>query len=181
MTTIKYLGITPYSGPLNIYYTTDMVTVFLLDSIQQVNFVNQNDTIQIVSPILFDSLNGFIGGNNIVVVWSSGNAITPADSLWSPLHLKVMAGIHETNLSSSFTIYPTLAKDFITIEYLENIFPNKIFITDVSGRIMKVVSPSSDSKNKIKINTSELTSGIYFLDILLPDRQRVVSKFVKTD
>ena len=57
----------------------------------------------------------------------------------------------------------------------------KIFIKDVSGKIINVTTPSIENKNRIKIKTSELNSGIYFLDILLPDKQRVVSKFIKAD
>ena len=182
-TTVKYLGTTPYSGPLFIYYTTDTLNftpVIQLDSVQ-VNFMNQNDTIQIVSPILFDISNGFLGGNGIVVVWSSGNGIVPVDSLRSPIYLKIQSSINETISISSFSIYPTISKDLITIEYLKNILPMKIFIKDVSGKIINVTTPSIENKNRIKIKTSELNSGIYFLDILLPDKQRVVSKFIKAD
>ena len=180
--TIKYTGASQYIGPIGIYYTTDTSNFF------PTGFYNYpqaalfpNDTLQINFSIAFDTAY-FQGGNNIVVVWSSGNSIAPADSLWDGIYLKTTgAGIHENDLSSAFTIYPTLVKDFISIESIENILPKKIFITDISGRIIKVVSPAQESKTRIRVNVSELDSGIYFLDILLPDKQRVVSKFVKTD
>jgi hypothetical protein len=131
--------------------------------------------------INFDTTN-FTGGNNIVVVWSSGNAKAPADSVHDSVYLCTSsAGVNENLLLPDFTIYPTLTNDFIIIESSEQYFPKKIFIEDISGRIIKIVSPSPDAKNQIKINTSELTSGIYFVDFLLPDKQRYVSKFVKAD
>jgi len=174
--------ITSYSGFVNIYVSTDTIafSVASLCSIPQI-IIPASDSITITCNINFDSTY-FNGGNNIVVVWSSGNAIAPADSFQTNVYLKTTgAGVHETNLSSIFTIYPTLAKDFIMIESSENILPKKIFIEDVTGRIISAITPSVDSKNRIKINTSELNSGIYFLDMLLPDKQRIVSKFVKTD
>jgi hypothetical protein len=124
----------------------------------------------------------FHSGGNIVVVWSSGNARTAADSIRAHVYLNPStAGVHETNMISAFKIYPSPTQDFINVEYSESIVPVKIFIEDVSGRIINAISPSRDSKNQIKINTSGLNAGIYFLDILLPDKQRVISKFVKEE
>lgn len=179
---VRNLDTAAYSGYINIYYTTDTVTFspVLFCTIQ--NFILPGfDSVQTSCTINFDSTY-FNNGDNIVVVWSSGNAKAPADSVWVNIYLdSTGAGVHDINLSSAFTIYPTLTKDFINVEFTRKNFPKKLFIEDVSGRIIKVVSPSPDNRNQIKINTSELNSGIYFLDILLPDKQRVVSKFVKAD
>ena len=180
---VKNLDTSTYSGYINIYYTTDTATFspVSLCTLQNVVLLGL-DSIQTTCTISFDSTY-FNWGNNIVVVWSSGNAKVAADSVWTNVYLdSTGAAVHEKDLSSSFRIYPTITNDFIFIESVEkNILPKKIFIEDVTGRIVKVVSSSFDSQNRIKINTSEFNSGIYFLDILLPNKQRVVSKFVKMD
>lgn len=177
---IKNLDSTSYTGFVNISvsHDTNSFSVASLCSIPQVTIAGF-DSVQNTCNITFDSIY-FNTGSNIVVVWSSGNAKMPADTAWTTVLLNP-AGVHETNLASAFTIYPSLAKDFITIESSENTLPKKIFITDVSGRIIKVISPAQESKTRIKINVAEFNSGIYFLDILLPNKQRIVSKFVKTD
>ena len=181
---IKNLDTAAYSGYINVYYSTDTITF------SPVSFCSINnlllaglDSVQTNCNITFDSTY-FNPGNNIVVVWSSGNAKMAADSIKHKIYLNPSpaGGVHDINLFSSFSIYPTISSDFIFIELLEkNIQPKKIFIEDFTGRIVKVVSSSIDSNNRVKVNTSELNSGIYFLDILLPDKQRFVSKFVKTD
>ena len=179
--TVKNIDTALYSGSIYFWIATAQTNFSPIQFcfIQQVT-LQPNDSVQQACTINFDTTN-FIGGNNIVVVWSSGTAKAPADSIHDSVYLcSTGAGVHEAKLSD-FRIYPTLAKDFIMIESLENILPKKIFITDVSGRILKIVSPSPENQNRIKVNVSELTSGIYFLDILLPNKQRVVSKFVKTD
>jgi len=180
--TVKNIDTASYSGSIFFWigtaYTGFNPIQFCF--IQQIT-LQPNDSVQQGCVINFDSTN-FTGGNNIVVVWSSGNAKAPADSIYDSVYLcGTGAGIHENNLGPAFIIYPTLAKDFITIGSSENALPKNIFIEDVTGRIIRIVTPSLESRNRIKVNVSELNSGIYFLDILLPDKQRVVSKFVKAD
>ena len=181
--TVKNVGTASYTGPIDIYFTTPNTNFFPVPlCVIQATTLNPNDSIQTFCSMYFDTTN-FVGGGNIVVVWSSGNSIAPADSVWDSVYLKTTgAGIHEKYLSSHFKIYPTISSDFIFVESAEkNLIPNKIFIEDVSGRIVAVISPSIDSKNLIKINTGGLNNGIYFMDILLPDKQRIISKFVKSE
>ncbi|MBI4931383.1 MAG: T9SS type A sorting domain-containing protein [Bacteroidetes bacterium] len=180
--TMKNIDTASYSGSIFFWIGTAQTnfTPIQFCFIQQIT-LQPNDSVQQGCVINFDSTN-FTGGNNIVVVWSSGNNKAQADSIQDLVYLcGTGAGIHENKLSPSFTIYPTLAKDFITIESPENVLPKKIFIEDVTGRIIGIVTPSQESKIRIKLNVADLNSGIYFLDILLPNKQRVVSKFVKTD
>lgn len=179
---VKNLDTASYSGYINIYYSTDTAAFTPVQLCSLQNFVLAGlDSVQTTCTIFFDSTY-FHNGNNIVVVWSSGNARMPADSVWTNVFLdSTKADVRETNFASAFIVYPTLTNDFITIEDLKNNIPKKIFIEDVTGRIIEIVSTPLESKNRIKINTSELKNGIYFLDILLPDKQRVVSKFVKVN
>jgi len=179
--TVKNIDTASYSGSIYFWIGTAQTnfTPIQFCFIQQI-ILQPNDSVQQGCTINFDSTN-FTGGNNIVVVWSSGNAKAPADSIHDSVYLcGAGAGVRETKLSD-FTIYPTLANDFINVEFSKTISPMKIFIEDISGRIIRVVTPAAESKSQIKINTSELNSGIYFLDILLPDKQRIVSKFFKAD
>ncbi len=179
---IQNLDTSTYSGYINIYYTTDTVAFspVLFCTINNI-FLAGLDTLRTSTcNITFDTTY-FHLANNIVVVWSSGNAKVAADSVWHTVYLKPSeAGVHEIDIASAFMIYPTAATDFIFIEPLQkNLLPKKIFIEDVTGRIVSVAA--FDSKDQIRINTSELKSGIYFLDVLLPDKQRMISKFIKTD
>ena len=180
--TVRNKGTTPYSGFLDVNFSTDNgITLGGLCNIPQVTLTpNGGDSVSGTCVIFIDSTT-FQPGNNIVVVWSSGNGRTAIDTVKDSIFVNSTAGVNENDLSSAFTIYPSVTKDIINVETSGNILPIKIFIEDISGRIIKVISPSSGSRKHIQINTSELKSGIYFLDILMPDRRRAVSKFVKVE
>jgi hypothetical protein len=181
--TVRNINPVTYTGILNINFSTMTDTTPVLGcTTQTVSLtLNANDSVRVACTITFDSVH-FQQGDNIVVVWSSGTLRTQVDSVWAHIYLNPStAGVHETGPGSAFKIYPSPTQDIINVEFSGNIVPLKIFIEDVSGRIIKAVSPSHDNKKQIKINTSELNTGIYFLNILLPDKQRVISKFVKEE
>lgn len=174
----------PYSGYINVYFSTDTITFapFMVCSIPSVS-LNPNDTILTNCWISFDSTY-FNSGSNIVVVWSSGNAKFAADTVWDSVYIvSQTAGIHENVLNSSFSIFPSLAKDIITIKLNRSKLPNdlirKIKITDVFGRTI-FVEPFADKEGQ-KINVEHLPHGLYFLELLYGDRKRAVQKFVKAD
>ena len=180
---IKNVGSTPYTGPITTYYTDSLNNFLpvLLCGITQTT-LNPGDSVPCSSLIYIDSTHFHVGPNNIVVVWSSGNARLAADSVWKKINiLPLGAGINETNEYSGISVYPSPAKDFILVEFKESVLAPKIYISDPLGRVISTASFIPDGKNRIRINTSELNNGIYFLDILLPDKQRMVSKFVKAE
>ncbi|WBV61942.1 T9SS type A sorting domain-containing protein [Chryseobacterium camelliae] len=67
---------------------------------------------------------------------------------------------HENNIKNNISIYPNPAIDFVTISHLPN--ETTISIYDMSGR--KIFSKKY-SEAKVSINTSQLTSGTYILQI----------------
>ena len=182
--TIQNVGGQPYSGYINIYYSTDTVTFspFMFCSIPAVS-LNPHDTISTSCLISFDSTY-FNPGSNIVVVWSSGNGKFAADTIWDSIYIvSQTAGVHENDLNNSFTIFPSPAKDLITLKLNKSKLPKplirKIKVTDVFGR-SRYVEPFADKEDQ-KINVEHLPVGIYFLELLYANDKRVVQKFVRLD
>jgi hypothetical protein len=171
-----------YSGYINIYYSTDTVTYSPVQFCTISNIMlNGLDSVDQTCTINFDSVY-FHTGDNIVVVWSSGGAKAAADSVRRHIYLKTStAGIHEDGLASLFTVYPTLANNYLFLESSRAVLPEKIFITDVSGRIVSAPTTTADSKNRMRIQTGNLKAGVYFLHAILPDKSRFISKFVKAE
>ncbi|MGH2667429.1 T9SS type A sorting domain-containing protein [Flavobacterium sp.] len=66
-------------------------------------------------------------------------------------------------LFSKIAVYPNPASDFIMISNTSNIEINEVNIVDVNGRTVKLFNPKSDQD--VKMNISDLTAGIYFMDI----------------
>jgi Secretion system C-terminal sorting domain len=65
--------------------------------------------------------------------------------------------------SSKFSISPNPANDFVNISNSENIKVSSVKITDLNGRVVK--QSSFDSVSDIKMNVSDLSSGIYMMNI----------------
>lgn len=183
--TIVNVGNLSYTGPISINFSTQKTgfTPILLCTPVSLTF-NPNDSIQLTCAILFDTTN-FQIGNNIVVIWSSGNGIAPADSVWDKVYLKPQtSGVHDLNLNSSLSVYPTLTKDFLFVELKTNavdntLFPEAVRVTDIFGRRIYKMETVRSGKNKIQINTSALSSGFYLLEISLPENRKMTAKFIR--
>lgn len=176
---IKNLDSAIYTGFVNISvsHDTNSFSVASLCSIPQIT-VAGFDSIQNTCNITFDSTY-FNTGNNIVVVWSSGNAKMPADTAWTNVFLNP-AGVHEISNSPLFAIHPSLASSFVQIELTtQEICLEKIRILDVFGReVHSVVISKREKKNLVDI--SSLRSGVYFLEVS-SGNLRNTRKFVKID
>ena len=178
---VKNTDTASYTGFINVYVSADTsaFSVANLYTNQQATIAGL-DSIQFTCNILFDSTY-FNGGNNIVVVWSSGNAIAPSDSIWSNVYLKTTgAGVHEIINALSFSLHPSIASSFIQIESAkqETSF-EKIRILDVFGREISSIAVSKKEKES-RVGVSSLPNGIYFLEVS-SGNLRSTKKFVKMD
>jgi hypothetical protein len=117
-----------------------------------------------------------LAGNAITVLASgflspSTNSNGPAFGLWValasggnliPLPLYIASSIEENNaLSNLISVYPNPFNDQVKINNETNI-SLEISILDVMG---KVVSSDKSNSSIINFNTSELTQGIYFINV----------------
>ncbi len=81
--------------------------------------------------------------------------------------------IHTSGNTSSISVYPNPANEYLTIEL--NTIPAQINITDIQGKVLKTLTTNS---NRTMVNISELPSGVYFLNT--SDNFNITSKmFIK--
>jgi len=80
-------------------------------------------------------------------------------------------------LSSKFSVYPNPSNGIINLTNSESIQVSQIEITDLNGRIVKTVN-TADTFNDIQINVSDLSSGVYMMNIN-SDQGKAVKKIVK--
>lgn len=81
--------------------------------------------------------------------------------------------VEETELQNLITIYPNPATDVINLESQTNL--ESITVYDVHGR--QIVTQLT-STNQTKINVSQLSKGVYFLNIKTTDGEQT-TKFIK--
>jgi hypothetical protein len=78
--------------------------------------------------------------------------------------------------SNKFSTYPNPATNSVTVANNDNILLTNIVITDINGRNVKEVKVNNVSETEI--NISDLTSGIYFMNIDT-DNGKAVKKIIK--
>jgi hypothetical protein len=78
--------------------------------------------------------------------------------------------------SGEITLYPNPADDFITLT-LNNEHPEKVIITDVFGRMVKIQSFEGEYK-QCKVSISDLQSGLYAITVY-SDKQVYSLKFIR--
>lgn len=79
-------------------------------------------------------------------------------------------------LASKFSVYPNPVKDVISISNTDNVLVNGITISDLNGRMVKQIKYNNISD--IQINVSDLSSGIYMMNIS-SDKGTATKKIVK--
>jgi len=86
-----------------------------------------------------------------------------------------VAGL-DKNLAAKLAVYPNPTSSFINISNGENILLNDVQITDINGRTVKSLKLNGVSETQI--NVSELSSGVYMMNIS-SDMGTTTKKIVK--
>lgn len=78
--------------------------------------------------------------------------------------------------SNKFSAYPNPAKETVTISNNDSILLTDVSITDINGRTVKTIKVNNLSE--VQVNVSELTAGIYFMNVNT-DSGKAVKRFIK--
>lgn len=77
---------------------------------------------------------------------------------------------------SDFVMYPNPAREFVQIRLQNNEMIENIKISDVLGKVVKYVGSVSD--NQTTLSTSDLTSGIYIIEVVTANNSKISKKLV---
>jgi hypothetical protein len=77
---------------------------------------------------------------------------------------------------NQFSVTPNPANDIIAVANSNNILINSIKIVDLNGRVVKQINVNNVANTQI--NVSDMTSGIYFMNII-SDQGTVTKKIIK--
>lgn len=78
--------------------------------------------------------------------------------------------------ANNFSTYPNPANNFLNLSVKNGLTVNEVTMVDINGRTVKRITNTLDSE--MEINVSELTSGVYLLNVKT-DEGVATSKFVK--
>lgn len=151
-------------------YITESATVFNQNWYHTYASANNIDTITTTAQINFVNAFTQLGNTPDYRLAASSTASTGA-TFTSPAFVGGFTGISEVNsvVKNSFILYPNPASENTTIAFdiVEN---NKVsvFVYDVLGNLVSIVSQNNSfekGNNTISLNTSNLSSGIYYISL----------------
>ena len=152
--------------PVNVLLTAGITPVYL-----------GNDTV--ISNI--DSLLLDAGAGYTTYLWSTGDTTQTIWAMQGTYSVTVTGGVsgcsysdaivinspvalYTTFSNDEISIYPNPAHNKLTVSAAESVMKNSTFrITDIQGRIHKVIS--SNGQSHVNINLDDLSEGLYYLQI----------------
>jgi hypothetical protein len=90
-------------------------------------------------------------------------------------------GINENVLyNANISLYPNPTTGHVNLRSIGDVFQGdvQVLVTDIQGRVITQITESFNGGNLVQFNMSNLTHGIYFVNILADDGKRAVKKLI---
>ena len=113
-------------------------------------------------------------GNN----WSDNSLLGDLELVGGPYYVD---GLDEHVLyNANVVLYPNPAQDFVNIRVKGDAFTAQadVYISDIQGRVITKTNANFKTGRQVQISTSNLTTGIYFVNIMSKDGKRAVKKLI---
>lgn len=150
---------------------TGQPTWRLNTSTSTISIAQANWAVPTVAPFEIDLASEAGTANNVSYSGVFDNFVVRASSTDT-----LLGNASFDSATTSFSVSPNPANDFITVSNLDNILVNGISITDLNGRVVKQNSYSD--VNNVQVNISDLVSGVYMMNIT-SDKGSVTKKIIK--
>ena len=106
------------------------------------------------------------------------------DCLGELIDFEIPTGIsYDTkNINNEVLIYPIPTNKFITVDFNDiNFISLKLIIYNLMGQVNIISEYNFINDNKVQINTSDLSEGIYFLHIIINEKNYQIKKIIIQD
>ncbi|MDB9961610.1 T9SS type A sorting domain-containing protein, partial [Oceanihabitans sp.] len=120
---------------------------------------------------------GTTTGGDVLNLITANGLCAALDVAGAPVVVEDDLGVDENELVSSLKIYPNPAIDNLNLTNSKGVLIESINFYDISGRIVKRIDVNNNDLY-IRVNISELSSGIYLM-ILDSDRGQFKKKVIK--
>lgn len=116
------------------------------------------------------------GGDTTMTITATDEAGNEATCTYT-ITVEVLLGFEDNELANAFVVYPNPTEGAITIENKSTTSIVAIAITDVNGRNIKTLDPSTFNSS-IEFSLEELATGLYFVSIET-ERTTLVKRIIK--
>lgn len=123
------------------------------------------------TPLIISSFDFEIFNNRL---WMQAYNNDESYELWSVFN-SASASINETELTN-LNVYPNPVKNHITISFSKNEFMEEVSVFNALG--VQVIQAKTNHQKTLTINTSDLSKGVYFLNVK-GDNQTYSKKIIK--
>ncbi len=113
-------------------------------------------------------------GNN----WSDNSLLGDLELAGGPYYVN---GLDEHVLyNANVVLYPNPAQNYVNIRTEGDVFNAQanVFISDITGRVITKTNVNFKTGHQVQLSTSNLTTGIYFVNIMSKDGKRAVKKLI---
>ncbi len=113
-------------------------------------------------------------GNN----WSDNSLLGDLELAGGPYYVD---GIDENVLyNANVVLYPNPTSGNVSIRSIGDVFNAEavVYVADISGRMIARTNANFSANSTIQLNTGDLTTGIYFVNIIGKDGKRAVKKLI---
>jgi hypothetical protein len=112
----------------------------------------------------------------VYAAWSTAGTFTTGASMLPIL-------FEEESAKAGFVVYPNPTRDQLTIEFsTETLQATKVKVMDMTGRVVKTVEAVPQAgEHQYTISLSELSAGMYTVQVYTDDKLTHVSKVQKQD
>jgi hypothetical protein len=82
--------------------------------------------------------------------------------------------------NANISLYPNPTTGHVNLRSIGDVFQGdvQVLVTDIQGRVITQITESFNGGNLVQFNMSNLTHGIYFVNILADDGKRAVKKLI---
>ena len=126
-------------------------------------------------------LTAYVGQTISVGIYVGSAPITVADYLftddWTIGSYDTLSNTEFSSIGNSISIYPNPSTDYINFSGLDNFEISEVTIFNQLGQISKRIEFISNKSNSVDV--SDLSTGLYFVEITNSDNQKVNLNFIK--
>lgn len=124
---------------------------------------NANGTTPLAGGFVFSSGSGDYTATTPGVIYYVCVVHVQSDGMKGTITVNAITGINDVQNSSEARVYPNPARDIITYRASGSSPVSELRILDLNGKPVKILTKPDISDNKINIDITSLSSGIYFL------------------
>ena len=112
----------------------------------------------------------------------TGGRLNLQKAIEAVVNYTLCAGIDEIEYQAQMAVYPNPAEDMVTVKNIDKHSIVKVSLSDITGKLLHTYNENElnyVNPNEVRIQVSDISTGVYFLDIATSNGQHGIARLVK--